>query len=499
MKQFLIIPMGGIGERFIKSGYKTYKPFLKIDKKKTIIDGIINNFDFLKTELILIGNKKKIQKYCPKAIFDKSHCIEINTHKKGPLFSIYLAIDEIKKIIKKNSFYICYSDINWNWNFKKVLSLVKDKNAVIFTHTNFHPHLEIDPKSDFCVKNKLNNITNISQKKTNFSDYKKELLATGCYFFKNINLIENLIKNFDFFSKINKKKEFYLVSIIKTLLKKNIKINHIPVKNFVHLGTPNQYEDYLAWQEIIKNKFNTSLNLNYPNIMLMGGKGTRVKKLSSKKPFLKLKHFKIYEYIFKKFGSVNNTIITNSNYLKNFPKGKYKIHLTKKTKSMLSTVTEAKELLYSYKKYFLTSCDCYGEFNINKFKKMIHLNKPDLIVFGYKFSNLQKKLHNAHTELIINNSKLLNINVKNNSKRSRIGHAGFFWIGNSNIFKYLDKFQSSVGKKISKNRELIIDDYFSFLLKNNLANIRHYMLDNYVHVGSIKEFQEYKYWEDYFL
>ena len=49
MKQFLIIPMGGIGERFIKSGYKTYKPFLKIDKKKTIIDGIINNFDFLKT------------------------------------------------------------------------------------------------------------------------------------------------------------------------------------------------------------------------------------------------------------------------------------------------------------------------------------------------------------------------------------------------------------------------------------------------------------------
>ena len=115
------------------------------------------------------------------------------------------------------------------------------------------------------------------------------------------------------------------------------------------------------------------------------------------------------------------------------------------------------------------------------------------------FQIYKKKLHNAHTELIINNSKLLNINVKNNSKRSRIGHAGFFWIGNSNIFKYLDKFQSSVGKKISKNRELIIDDYFSFLLKNNLANIRHYMLDNYVHVGSIKEFQEYKYWEDYFL
>ena len=34
MKFFLIIPMGGKGKRFVKSGYKTYKTFLPIDKKK---------------------------------------------------------------------------------------------------------------------------------------------------------------------------------------------------------------------------------------------------------------------------------------------------------------------------------------------------------------------------------------------------------------------------------------------------------------------------------
>ena len=27
MKSFLIIPMGGTGSRFIKAGYKKYKPF----------------------------------------------------------------------------------------------------------------------------------------------------------------------------------------------------------------------------------------------------------------------------------------------------------------------------------------------------------------------------------------------------------------------------------------------------------------------------------------
>ena len=34
MKKFLIIPMGGVGRRFLNEGYQTYKPFLSIDKKK---------------------------------------------------------------------------------------------------------------------------------------------------------------------------------------------------------------------------------------------------------------------------------------------------------------------------------------------------------------------------------------------------------------------------------------------------------------------------------
>ena len=44
MKQFLILPLGGLGKRFVSEGYKTYKPFLKISKKTRIIDNILNNF-----------------------------------------------------------------------------------------------------------------------------------------------------------------------------------------------------------------------------------------------------------------------------------------------------------------------------------------------------------------------------------------------------------------------------------------------------------------------
>ena len=59
MTQFIILPLGGVGQRFIDAGYKTYKPFLKVSKSNTIIDKIVSNFPKKKTKIIVIGNEKK--------------------------------------------------------------------------------------------------------------------------------------------------------------------------------------------------------------------------------------------------------------------------------------------------------------------------------------------------------------------------------------------------------------------------------------------------------
>ena len=61
MKHFLIIPLGGKGQRFVDAGYKVYKPFLKINKDKSIIDDIVNNFENKHCEIILVGNTKRYQ------------------------------------------------------------------------------------------------------------------------------------------------------------------------------------------------------------------------------------------------------------------------------------------------------------------------------------------------------------------------------------------------------------------------------------------------------
>lgn len=492
MKHFLIIPLGGKGQRFVDAGYKIYKPFLKISKDKRIIDNIINNFDNKNCEIILVGNTERYQ-FKNLNTKKKIHIINIKKHTSGPLFSIYLASNKIKKIVGNDSLFIIYSDINWNWDFKKIKKNILNKKVVIFTHQNFHPHLEIDSKSDFCSKKNKNQIDDISEKKTISKTYQKDLLAIGCYYFSNFNIIENFFKTKKILPK--SKKELYLTALIKFLIQKKQKIFYKSIKNFVHLGLPAQYEDFLNWRNIIVENFNKSLRFNYTNIMLMAGQGKRVKKLKELKPFLKVNNNTIYKFIFQKFGSKNNIIITQKKLVKKIKKQTFKFYIIKKTNSMLSTVQNSRQLFYNYKNFFLTSCDCFGEFDKEKFNKFLKKNKPDLVIFGYNFTNLQKKLINSHTTLELKKNKLFCINVKRNLKTSLIGHAGFFWVGNNKIFQNIENFTEST----NLNRELIIDDYFKYLFDNKKFKISYYKLDSYIHIGSVLEYKEFKYWENYFL
>ena len=65
---------------------------------------------------------------------------------------------------------------------------------------------------------------------------------------------------------------------------------------------------------------------------------------------------------------------------------------------------------------------------------------------------------------------------------------------NNEIFNHLKYFN----QKNRLKREILLDDYFKFLFDKNLCKVRNFDLDQYIHLGSIKEYSEFKYWENYF-
>ena len=492
MTQYLIIPSAGIGKRFKDKGYETYKPFLKVSKKDRIIDNILNNFSINDTHLILIGNKKNFHNINLNFKSIKKTFIEVENHKYGPIYSIYLAKQKIKDIIGNSNFFVSYSDINWIWDYHVIKKFIKNKKIVIFSHKGFHPHLELDSKSDFFLSNSKNFVSKVSEKKTILNDYKVNDLAIGCYYFENFEFFENFFYS-KYFKKNYLKKENYIINLIDFLINSRKKINYFEISNFVHLGTPYQYENFIYWKKIFAENKKLD-NKNFPSIMLMAGKGKRIKKLGIKKPFLKIKGKNIFEFILDKFNSKKKYIITNQYYFNNI-KRKFNILKIKKTNSMIATIDKSFHLFIKKKNFFILSCDCYGNFEFKSFRTFIKNKDPDVVIFPFKISEFQKTLSNSHSSIEIHKNKIKAINVKKFvNKPNEFGHAGFFWIKNANIFKNLDIFKS----KHNLTRELLLDDYFKYLFDNNVCKVDYFMLDQYVHIGSIKEYQELKYWENYF-
>ncbi len=495
MKQFLIIPLGGLGTRFTKAGYKTYKPFLKISPNTRIIDNIVANFPSKQTKIIFICNEKKYE-YIKKTFNRKNTTfIKIKNHKLGPIQSLYLARQELKNLIKNNKFFVSYSDINWKWNYNSSKNFLKNKKVVILSHTGFHPHLEINPKSDFFLSNKKEEVIKVSKKKTITENYQKNYLAIGCYYFKNFEYFEDYF-NTKKIKERNKEKETYLIDFLNFCLKKKIKINHLKIEKFVHLGDPYQYENFILWKNTLGDNFIKSMKLKkYESVMLMAGKGRRVKNLKEKKPFLKIKNFKAFEYIFNKFGSNKKYIIFNKNS-SNLISRKYLRIKIKRTNSMLQTIEKSLDYIKDLSKFFILSCDCVGSFEKKKFENFLKINNPDIVLFAFDISKIQKNMKNAHTTINLKKNTLISsIQVKKYlNKKKELGHAGFFWVKNSNIFQYLKKF--IISNKI--NREILLDDYFKFLFDKKLCKVRCYKLKEYIHFGSITEYLELRYWIKYF-
>ena len=140
----VIIPMSGLGERFIRAGYSIPKPLIEIENQ-IIISHIVNMFP--NAELfIFICNKnhlddpkikmrEKLLKICPKA-----KIFSIEQHKKGPIYAVLQVVNNINLDLPT---IVNYCDFNCLWDFENFQKYVIDSkcDGCVVTYTGYHPHM----------------------------------------------------------------------------------------------------------------------------------------------------------------------------------------------------------------------------------------------------------------------------------------------------------------------------------------------------------------------
>ena len=246
----IIIPIGGIGQRFKENGYKNPKALINI-YGKSIISYLLDNLNTDNIDYIFIPYNKEYKNYrfedlliknYPKINF-KFFCLENNT--RGAAETINIGINNLNEernipvlCLDCDSFYT--NDIISQWNGENCIFSFEDKNE--------------NPIYSYVKTNDDNVIVDIKEKEKISNN-----ACTGAYGFKSINEFKKytskIIEN-----NIMQKSEFYTSGVIKEMINNGVVFNNKTIlqSNFICLGTPLQlkffYNNYPR-----KNSFNNEI------------------------------------------------------------------------------------------------------------------------------------------------------------------------------------------------------------------------------------------------
>ena len=77
---------------------------------------------------------------------------------------------------------------------------------------------------------------------------------------------------------------------------------------------------------------------------------------------------------------------------------------------MLNTIEKSENLLKEKKNFFILSCDCFGVFQKKDF--IYKKNNPDIVLFAFNISNLQRSILNSHTTIEFKMNKIIQLMLK---------------------------------------------------------------------------------------
>jgi capsule biosynthesis phosphatase len=226
----IIIPLGGLGDRFKKFSYNNPKPLINVFGKP-IIFWLLDSLNLNNIEQILIPYNKELKKYnfedelinkYPKYKFK---FLELDGNTRGATETVLKILETLSIEINDcpilsldgDNFYNC--DIITQWNGENKIFSFKDFN--------------IDPIYSY-IKFENEEIIDIVEK-IKISDF----ACCGSYGFNSWKSLKNYC-NYVIDNNILQKGEFYISNVIKQMISNKIifKNSIIPKEHFICLGTP---------------------------------------------------------------------------------------------------------------------------------------------------------------------------------------------------------------------------------------------------------------------
>lgn len=259
----VVIPIGGVGERFSKNGYLYPKPLINV-LGKPMIFWVIESLKIDKhNDTILIIYREELNKYNFQSLiknkFHDTNIIfrELKSDTRGAAETVLCGLNNLDAETLDNPIMLCDCDTFYR---DDVISKYTGGNTIFYFNDT-----QKNPIFSYITLNENNVVTSIKEKEK-ISDNAN----TGLYCFESGTLLKTYCETI-----LNKpkfdNKELYISSIYNMLLQDNITINAIKVDDFHCLGTPFQLQLFASVHADLGEKLRFCFDLDntlvsYPTV-----------------------------------------------------------------------------------------------------------------------------------------------------------------------------------------------------------------------------------------
>lgn len=515
----IIIPMSGVGQRFIDAGYQDPKPLIEIDGKP-IIQHVVelfpgeNKFTFIcnQTHLDTTPMREVLNRIAP-----QGNVICIPNHKMGPVFAVASILDDIDD---EEEVIVNYCDFGTWWDYPDFLKHTRDRNAdgAIPSYKRFHPHMLGSTNYAF-MRDENQWMLEIKEKEPFTDNRMEEYASNGTYYFKKGSYVKKyfpLLMEKD----INLKGEFYVSLIYNLLVSDNLKISIYDIEHMLQWGTPGDVEEYNSWanyfKQVIQPQKNWTPEKNSTTLIPLAGHGSRFVKegYSDPKPLLDVSGKPMILQANNQLpASEHNAYVCLQDHIDRYQIDQAIKHVQPAAKiKVINTVTEGQAITCELglddtnneSPLLIAACDNGMLWDHSQYQKLIDNSDIDAIVWtfkGHPSSRENPQMYGwVNTQLNKQNNiiQATGVSVKKAiSDTPENDHAivGTFY------FRKAELFQQAL-KKLKKDNIRVNGEFYVDSLMGVLIDMGHkvaaFEVDAYIGWGTPNDYETFKYWQSFF-
>jgi len=509
----IVIPMSGMGNRFVEAGYKVPKPLIVVDGKP-IIEHVCDLFPG-EDKFTFICNSKHLNEtnmyQILKKIKPEANIIEIPNHKKGPVFAVSFVsnlIDDDEEVI------VNYCDFGSYWNYESFLIHTRNRDAdgAIPSYKGFHPHMLGSTNYAF-MRDEKQWMLEIKEKEPFTENRMQEYASNGTYYFKKGSYIKKYFNEL-MTRDINLKGEFYVSLVYNLLIEDDLKISIYEIQHMLQWGTPQDLQTYNTWSRYFRNSISKKKKIDFENnsltIIPLAGRGSRFVKMGYRtpKPLIEVSGKPMIVQAANSLPNTQNKIfVTLQEHIDSFPLEKILRNNFNISKIIpISEVTEGQAItcrlglkgVDNNSSLIVAATDNGMLYDPLSYQKLLDDKSVDAIIFTFRNHISTKNNPEMYGWVKTNGDFAEDVSVKSPVSNDPFNdHAivGTFYFRKVDFFnKALD---SLISKKLKVNGEYYVDSLMGELI--NLGyKVKVFEIEDYICWGTPNDYETFVYWQSFF-